>query len=65
VGLGANLVAMQRHAGDVVGGPSFGAAGNDDVTALWLDELDTARIGEALFGGIDDLHQCAVRARCR
>ena len=46
----------------IVGAPGLGAAGGDRAAAFRLDELDAARIGKGLFGGIDDLHHVAMRA---
>ena len=62
VGLGADLVTMQRHARNVVAGPAFGATGGDDAASLRFDEFDTAGIGEGFFGRIDDLDQRSMRA---
>ena len=55
---------MQRHARDVVAGPTFGAARRDDAGAFGLDKFDAARIRESFFGRVDDLNQRAMRARC-
>src|SRR5438105_6312958 len=65
VGFFADLVAMQRNASNVIVKPAFGAARGDDPKTLRLDEFDSAGIGEFIFGGIDDLHQRAMRPRCR
>ena len=56
---------MQRDASNVIVQPAFGAACSDDPETLRLDEFDSAGIREFLFGGIDDLHQRAMRPRCR
>jgi len=55
VGLGADLVAVQGDAGDVVIGPALGATGGDHAAAFRLDEFDAAGIRKALFGRIDHL----------
>src|SRR6266851_8101470 len=45
-GLAANLVAMKRHARDIVARPSFRAARGDNAADFRFDELDPAGIGE-------------------
>src|SRR6185437_16664859 len=62
VGFGANLRAMVRHYTLVVVAPCLGAPGGDAAGAFRLDEFDAARIREAFFGRIDDLHHVAMRA---
>ena len=55
---------MTRDQCLVIVAPCLGAAGGDAAGALRFDEFDASRIGKALLGRIDNLHDMAVGA-CR
>src|SRR6202034_2730917 len=62
IGLGADLRPVAAHARRIIRPPRLRAAGSEAATTFRLDEFDASPIRKRLFGGIDDLHDMAVRA---
>ena len=59
---GAKGYVMKREALDIIAGPTFCAARDDDIAAFRLDEFDATGIREGFFGGVDDLDQRSMGA---